>query len=75
VRTLRASELGSFLYCQRAWWYQRQGIAEQNQAELASGTAYHAGHARRAKLALILRRAALFLIILAAAVAALQLLR
>ena len=75
MRTLRASELGSFLYCQRAWWYQRQGIAGQNQAELASGTAFHAGHARSTKQALVLKRAALFLIILAAALAALQLLR
>ncbi len=75
MRTLRASELGSFLYCQRAWWYQRQGIAGQNQTELASGNAFHAGHARSAKLALVFRRAALFLIILAAALVAVQLLR
>ena len=75
MRTLRASELGSFLYCQRAWWYQRQGIVGQNQAELASGAAFHAGHARSAKLALVFRRVALFLIILAAALVAVQLLR
>jgi len=75
VRTLRASELGSFLCCQRAWWYKRQGIAGQNQAELANGTAFHAGHARSAKQALVLRRAALFFIILAAALAAVQILR
>jgi hypothetical protein len=75
MRTLRASELGSFMYCQRAWWYQRQGVEGQNQAELASGTAFHAGHARSAKLALVLKRAALFLVILAAALVAVQLLR
>ena len=75
MRTLRASELGSFLYCQHAWWYQRLGIAGQNQTELANGTAFHAGHARSAKLALVFRRAALFLIILAVALVAVQLLR
>ncbi len=75
MHTLRASELGSFLYCQRAWWYQRQEIAGKNQAELANGSAFHAEHARSAKLALVFRRAAIFLIILAAALVAMQLLR
>jgi CRISPR/Cas system-associated exonuclease Cas4 (RecB family) len=75
MRMLRASELGSFLYCPRAWWYQRQGVESQNQAELANGTAFHAGHARSAKLVLLLKRAALFLFILAAALAAIQLLQ
>lgn len=72
MRTLRASELGSFLYCQRAWWYQRQGIAPQNQAELNAGSTFHQEHAHGVKLAVVLKRAALFLLILAAALVAIQ---
>jgi hypothetical protein len=61
MRTIKASELGSFLYCQRAWWYQRQGEPSENAAALASGTARHASHARGVKLALVLKWLALIL--------------
>ena len=45
MRTLRASEFGSYLYCKRAWWYRLQGIESQNQAEMQAGIEFHQGHA------------------------------
>ena len=48
---IRASEVGSHLYCRRAWWYRKQGIESQNQAELAAGTDIHAQHASKVMMA------------------------
>ncbi len=39
--TIRASELGTYLYCKRAWWYQKRGHQANNQEELAAGTKIH----------------------------------
>jgi hypothetical protein len=65
VRTLKASEIGAFLYCQRAWWYQTQGMASSNQAELAGGSELHRQHGQRT-LAISLLRSLAWLLLLAA---------
>lgn len=44
---IRASEIGSYLYCRRAWWYRKQGVESEHQAELASGTELHRQHGRK----------------------------
>lgn len=75
MRVLRASELGSYLYCARAWWYQRQGVPSENQAELETGTNFHQQHARGVLLSFLLRAAALFLLILACALLILKVAR
>ncbi|MGB4595872.1 MAG: hypothetical protein WBI14_08205 [Anaerolineaceae bacterium] len=63
MRTIKASELGSFRYCRRAWWYQLQGEPSENTAALAAGSARHAGHARGVKSALLLKWLAVALLL------------
>jgi hypothetical protein len=67
MKTIRASEIGSFLYCRRAWWYQRQDIESQNQAEMALGSQIHRQHGRSVLLNGCLRTAA-YIFLLAALV-------
>jgi hypothetical protein len=54
-RTIRASEIGTYLYCKRAWWYQSQGIESQNQQELAGGFNYHQRHGKHILTGVLLR--------------------
>lgn len=65
MRTVRASEISSFIYCQRAWWYQKQGIASENQSQMAAGTNLHLQHGKSVLLAGILRILAYGLILIA----------
>jgi len=46
MKTIRASEIGSYIYCARAWWYRQQGLESSNQAEMTSGTELHRQHGR-----------------------------
>jgi hypothetical protein len=55
MRTIRASEIGTYYYCQRAWWYQRQGVQSGNQADLAGGTELHERHGRKVMMVGCLR--------------------
>lgn len=49
MRKISASELGSFLYCQRSWWYAQQGEKSENQSEMDLGSQVHYSHARAVK--------------------------
>ena len=65
MKTIRASELGTYLYCARAWWYDRQGIESTNQAELLAGTELHRQHGRSVVASSLLRTAASVLLLVA----------
>jgi len=55
MKTIRASEIGTYLYCQRAWWYQKQGYESQNQVELLTGQELHAQHGRKVFIANVIK--------------------
>jgi hypothetical protein len=46
MKIVRASEIGTYLYCKRALWYHLQGIHSENTAELLSGSDLHERHGR-----------------------------
>ena len=46
MRILRASEIGTYKFCNRAWWYQLQGYEPENKAEMAGGSEFHEKHSR-----------------------------
>ncbi len=73
MRTIRASEIGAFLYCQRAWWYQLQGLKPSNQAELSAGTDLHRKHWRQVAAAGALRLIGYLLLALALVLLAISL--
>lgn len=70
MRTIRASEIGTYLYCHRAWWLQDQGFESQNQMELAGGSAYHEQHGRQIFVAGLLRFVGYALLLIALVVLA-----
>lgn len=75
MRTVRASEIGVYLYCRRAWWYQRQGIENINQSELAAGKMLHERHGQRVIVAGCLRTLAWLLLLTGLAMVAWKILQ
>ncbi len=65
MRIIRASEVGTYLFCQRAWWYQLQGVEPENKAELAGGNEIHEKHAQSVSAITCLQVAAYACLLLA----------
>jgi hypothetical protein len=65
MKTIRASEISSYCFCQRAWWYQLQGYESENQVELSGGSELHTQHGRLVRRASCLNTLATGLLILA----------
>ena len=65
-RVLRASEIGEYVFCHRAWWLHRvQGLESANRAQMQAGTAKHIEHGRAVRRADTMRRAAIILFVIA----------
>jgi hypothetical protein len=64
-KVIRASDIGSYLYCRRSWWYRLQGYTPENQAAFEQGSQFHQGHGRQVGGAVLMRQAAFLLFILA----------
>ena len=67
MKIIRASEIGSYLYCARAWWYHQQGIESTNQAEMTAGTELHRQHGRAVITSGLTRTLAVILLLVALA--------
>jgi CRISPR/Cas system-associated exonuclease Cas4 (RecB family) len=44
---LRASEIGEYVFCRRAWWYAGQGLPSSNKQAQTAGTRWHQRHGRQ----------------------------
>ena len=65
MKTIRASDIGSYLYCRRAWWYRINNFESSNQAEMVAGTALHRAHGRAVFTAGLIRTLAWAALLLA----------
>ena len=55
-KLIRASEVGEYVYCARAWWLRREGAEQTRGHEArAAGTAWHKEHGRNVTAAARLR--------------------
>ncbi len=68
-QTIRASEIGEYVYCHRSWWLRRvHGVRPHNVRALEAGTAYHEAHGRVVQRAVYVRKVAYLLLFTAVAV-------
>lgn len=68
-RTIRASEIGQYAYCARAWWLGSvEGLPSGHRQEMAAGEATHQRHGQGVRASLGLGRLAYAVLLLAVVV-------
>ena len=65
MSVIRSSDIGNYLYCRRAWWYRKQVVESENQAELVAGTEIHRQHGRKVLASTINRSLGMILLFVA----------
>ena len=64
-RVIRASEIGQYDFCAKAWWLGRiEGVQPSNVRELQAGSTAHAEHGRQVRRAAQLQLVAIGLVAL-----------
>jgi hypothetical protein len=72
---IRASEIGQYAYCRRAWWLRRVGgVRPENVRQMKAGVQFHQQHGRKVQGAMWTRRLVFALIFVAVALFVFQLL-
>jgi CRISPR/Cas system-associated exonuclease Cas4 (RecB family) len=65
-RVIRASEIGEYVFCHRAWWLRVvQGHHSANVREMEAGTLAHTQHGRTVGAAATLRVIAIVILVIA----------
>jgi len=63
---IRASEIGEYMHCHRAWWLGRvQGVENANRAVMEAGTERHRAHGQRVWRATMMQYAAIIFFVIA----------
>lgn len=65
MRPIRSSDIGTYLYCHRSWWYRKNGIPSENHVELTAGTDLHKRHGRQVIASALTRTVGLILLLTA----------
>jgi hypothetical protein len=71
---IRASEIGDYVYCRRAWWLRRvRAVASTHVEQMRAGTRYHQRHAGLVERSVWARRLAYIALFCAVALLVYQL--
>jgi CRISPR/Cas system-associated exonuclease Cas4 (RecB family) len=65
MRIIRSSDIGTYLYCHRSWWYRKNGTPSENQAEMDAGTELHKRHGRQVLASTLTRTLGMILLLAA----------
>jgi hypothetical protein len=66
--TVRASDLSTFTFCQRAWYYARTGVPHDHHDIIQGGTEWHRAVERRSRRSIVRIRLGILLLLCGVAI-------